>query len=239
MFAGVAVLLQVNMSRVYHFIRGQSMIKLYVLTSMMEVVDKLLGALGQDVFDALHSQTRRAPWSLSMIKYFLVATLYVVVHSSLYFLHVATLTVVINSADETLITVLILNNFSEMKSFVFKKFDGNNLFQLACTDITERFQVGLFLAIILAVAAAQAGSLRDVLPAFSYVAVLVVAGEVAVDAMKHAFISKFNSLSAALYLDFAYVLRGDILNAQKDALVLDHTYSVARRVGLSQVTHTD
>lgn len=235
LMVGFVVLMQINMSRVYHFIRGQSMIKLYVLTSMMEVLDKLLGAFGQDVFAALHSQIRHSPRSYSMVAYFLVAVVYVVVHASLYFLHVATLTVVINSADETLITVLILNNFSEMKSFVFKKFDSNNLFQLACTDITERFQLSLFLATILLVAAAQADSFADVLPPFARIAMLVVVGEVAVDSMKHAFINKFNNLSAAVYKDFAYVLRGDVLNERKDAIVLDHTYSVARRVGLSQV----
>lgn len=34
---GVFVLLQVDMSRVYHAIRGQAMIKLYVLFTMIEV----------------------------------------------------------------------------------------------------------------------------------------------------------------------------------------------------------
>ncbi len=97
------------------------------------------------MFDALHSQTKSNPWSVRLLFYFLIVNVYVILHSGLYFLHVATLTVVINSADETLITVLILNNFAEMKSFVFKKFDSNNLFQLACSDITERFQMMLFL----------------------------------------------------------------------------------------------
>jgi hypothetical protein len=108
-------------------------------------MDKLFCSFGQDVFDALHSQTKRDPWSIHLLFYFLIVNVYVILHSGLYFIHVATLTVVINSADETLITVLILNNFAEMKSFVFKKFDSNNLFQLACSDITERFQMALFL----------------------------------------------------------------------------------------------
>ena len=54
---------------------------------------------------------------------------------------IATLTVAINSADQALVTVLVLNNFAEIKSFVFKKFDKQNLFQLSCSDITERFQL--------------------------------------------------------------------------------------------------
>ena len=36
-----------NMSRVYHYIRGQTLIKLYVLTAMMEIFDKLLCSFGQ------------------------------------------------------------------------------------------------------------------------------------------------------------------------------------------------
>lgn len=55
---GCITLRQINMSQVYHFIRGQSMIKLYVLTSMLEIFDKLLSSFGQDAFDALHRCTR-------------------------------------------------------------------------------------------------------------------------------------------------------------------------------------
>lgn len=59
MFAvGCVTLRQINMSQVYHFIRGQSMVKLYVLTSMLEIFDKLLSSFGQDAFDALHRHTR-------------------------------------------------------------------------------------------------------------------------------------------------------------------------------------
>ena len=39
---GTAALRQLDMSKVYHFIRGQNVIKLYVLCSMMEIMDKLL-----------------------------------------------------------------------------------------------------------------------------------------------------------------------------------------------------
>ena len=91
--------------------------------------------------------------------------MYVVFHSGMYFMYVATLTVAINSSDQALVTVLVLNNFAEIKSFVFKKFDKQNLFQLSCADITERFQLVLFLVCINTVALAQAGSTwLEVLP---------------------------------------------------------------------------
>jgi hypothetical protein len=55
-------------------------------------------------------------------------------HSCLYFLNVATLTVAVNSSDQGLITIIILNNFAEIKSSVYKKFDQRNLFQLSCKN---------------------------------------------------------------------------------------------------------
>jgi hypothetical protein len=125
---------------------------------MMEIFDKLLGSFGQDAFDALYSQTRTKNLSYKLAISFVVALLYVILHSAVYFVTIATLTVAINSAEQALITVLILNNFAEIKSFVFKKFDRLMLFQLACKDITERFQIVLFLLLIMVVSLVQAGS---------------------------------------------------------------------------------
>ena len=235
-FVGCVALRQINMSQVYHFIRGQSMIKLYVLTSMLEIFDKLLSSFGQDAFDALHWHTRCNPRSLKLLLTFVMVTTYVSLHALVYFLHVATLTVVINSVDSALITVLILNNFAELKTFILKKFDCNNLFQLACSDITERFQTFLFLSLILMVSVAQTGAVTwDTLHSFLRIAVMMLLGECCADWFKHAFINKFNLINASVYQDFAYVLRNDILSNQKDEVILDHTYSVTRRLGLSQV----
>jgi hypothetical protein len=145
-----------------------------------------------------------------------MVTIYVCLHASVYFLHVATLTVVINSVDSALMTVLILNNFSELKTFILKKFDCNNLFQLACSDITERFQMFLFLTLILLVAVAQAGELTwEMAHSYSRIAALMMLGECFADWFKHAFINKFNLINASVYMDFAYVLRNDILSNQK------------------------
>lgn len=236
MLIGVVALRQINMSQVYHFIRGQNMIKLYVLASMMEVMDKLFASFGQDAFDALHLQTRYNPTSIKLFQYFVITSIYVVAHSSLYFFEVATYTVVVNSSDEALLTVLILNNFAELKSYVFKKFDNNNLFQLACSDINERFQILLFLVIIMIVAITQNSfNLKELAPGFIRIIALMAIGESVADSVKHAFIIKFNTISPDIYEDFAFVLRFDILGNRKDKIILDHSYAVTRRLGLSQV----
>ena len=233
-----------NMSRVYHYIRGQTMIKLYVLTSMLEILDKLLSSFGQDAFDSLNWRSRTfhvSRWEdyyQTALALVVVAT-YVVCHSTTYFIHVATLTVAINSNEQALITVLILNNFAEIKGFVFKKFDKTNLFQLACSDIVERFQLVLFLGAILVVACVQAGpQWRQALPDHLFVILLMYSGECLSDWIKHAFISKFNHIDASVYEDFSHVIRKDILSYQKvkeKGVVLDRIYAITRRVGLSQV----
>jgi len=55
---------------------------------------------------------------------FLVATFYVLIHAILLFVHVVTLFVAVNSADQALLTLLISNNFAEMKTSVFKRYGG-------------------------------------------------------------------------------------------------------------------
>ncbi len=238
------LLQMLNMSRVYHYIRGQTMIKLYVLTSMLEILDKLLSSFGQDAFDSLNWRSRTfhiTRWGdyYQTFFAFVVVAAYVLCHSTTYFIHVATLTVAINSNEQALITVLILNNFAEIKGFVFKKFDKTNLFQLACSDIVERFQLVLFLVAILVVACIQAGpDWRQTLPDHLFVILLMYSGECLSDWIKHAFISKFNHIDASVYEDFSRVIRKDILSYQKvkeKGVVLDRIYAITRRVGLSQV----
>eukprot|EP01038_Epipyxis_sp_PR26KG_P013917 gene13917-18663_t len=236
MIISCLILRQANMSVVYHTIRGQGIIKLYVLTGMMETLDKLLSTFGQDIFDSLHYQTRSKPWSSRLLFLFIIVTLYVCIHSGLYFFQVATLTVVLNSADQHLLSVLILNNFSELKQFVFKKFEPINLFQLSSADITERFHMTLSLGMILFVGLIQAGAgWYELLPGYIRIILMMVTGEMLADAVKHAFIIKFNSINPNMYKDFAFIICGDILSNQKDTIILDHTYSVTRRLGLSQI----
>ena len=55
LFLGALAGLQLlDMSQIYHKIRGQEMIKLYVIISMVEIFDRLLTSFGQDVLDSLY-----------------------------------------------------------------------------------------------------------------------------------------------------------------------------------------
>lgn len=163
---GTAVLWRVDMSRVYHAIRGQAMIKLYVLFTMIEVgdfkqygsefwanlffamqiFDKLFSSLGQDILDSLYFTAKYQPRRVvRMFCDFAVAIIYVdilfrdmlsdlrcsvaflrtcwsdfldfvaLLHSLLLFAQVVTINVAINSSNTSLLTLLISNNFAELK----------------------------------------------------------------------------------------------------------------------------
>ena len=42
----------------------------------------------------------------------------------------------------------VLLQFVELKGSVFKKFEKNNLFQMSCSDVRERFHFVILLAIV-------------------------------------------------------------------------------------------
>jgi hypothetical protein len=232
---GCYALSLVNMSRVYHYIRMQNIIKLYVLTAMMEVFDNLLTSFGIDVFDSLLWKINSPVIKKSTILSFIITVVYVTVHSSLYFLHIATLTVAINTGDQSLLTVLVLNNFAEMKSFVLRKFDRDNLFQLSCSDISERLKMVLFYFLIVVVGLSQSSNVWDVIPNYFTVTLAMLTSEVGVDWIKHAFIAKFNGIDASCYEEFGRILRRDFLNCHKDKIKYDHSYNITRRLGISQI----
>ena len=79
---------------------------------------------------------------------FILALFYNLVHATSLFYQVITLNVAVNSYSNALLTLLMSNQFVEIKSTVFKKFEKENLFQLTCADVVERFQLWLMLTII-------------------------------------------------------------------------------------------
>lgn len=147
-------LMTLDASRMYHFIRAQSAIKLYVIYNILEVGDRLLSALGQDILECLFSTETLSRNSsgrskvLMPLGMFILALAYNCLHSIALYYQVITLNVAVNSYSNALLTLLLSNQFVEIKSTVFKRFEKDNLFQLTCADIVERFQLWIMLFII-------------------------------------------------------------------------------------------
>lgn len=79
---------------------------------------------------------------------FVLSLIYNVIHTWCLFYQVITLNVAVNSYSNSLLTLLISNQFVEIKGSVFKKIEKENLFQLTCSDVVERFQTWIILLII-------------------------------------------------------------------------------------------
>lgn len=147
-------LMNLDASRMYHFIRAQSAVKLYVIYNLVEVGDRLLSALGQDVFECLFSAETLSRTASGRSKLllpfgmFCLGLVYNIAHSVVLFYQVITLNVAVNSYSNALLSLLMSNQFVEVKSSVFKRTEKENTFQLACADIVERFQLWIVLFII-------------------------------------------------------------------------------------------
>ena len=167
------ILLRLDASRMYHWIRGQNAIKLYVIYNVLEVSDRLFSAIGQDILECLFSREalERKPNGHSKVLrpfwLFMLALIYTVIHSTALFYQVITLNVAVNSYSNALITLLMSNQFVEIKSTVFKKFEKENLFQLTCADVVERFQLWHMLMIIAARNIVETGGMNIGISALS------------------------------------------------------------------------
>ena len=51
------VMWSLDPSRIYHSIRGQAVLKLYVVFNVLEICDKLCCSMGVDILDALFSKS--------------------------------------------------------------------------------------------------------------------------------------------------------------------------------------
>lgn len=167
---------------------------------------------------------------------FVLALIYNVVHAAALFYQVITLNVAVNSYSNALLTLLLSNQFVEIKSTVFKKIEKDNLFQLTCADIVERFQLWLMLMIIAFRNIVEVGGLSilsavaegdfvkpksnsiipnsfTILPSWTGEIlspfVLVLGSEMLVDWVKHSYINKFNNIKPVIYQRYLDVLAKD------------------------------
>lgn len=278
----------VQVSRVYHYIRGEAIIKLYVIFNILEIFDKLMSSLGTDIMDALYRTTRdhltlpamfilspsvaSTPISSSTIPsngtvpsfsssssssstsisppptkppfingtlrlcfHILVAICYCIAHALILFIQIVCLNVAINSRNNALLTLMISNNFVELKSSVFRRFESENLFQVTCADIVERFQLVLFLGLISLQELSSWNTLLTLFPSM----LLIFACEIIVDYVKYSFISKFNCIHTNIFSTFKTILAHDLVSVRSRIRTsLDPTHTCVKRLGLATLPLT-
>ncbi|KAM3124691.1 hypothetical protein ACQ2H7_001993 [Candidozyma auris] len=249
---------RVEVSRLYHDVRGQAHLKLYVIFGVLEVMDKLLSSIGQEIFTVLVGipVTNTNYKSISkLILFVIISLVYSACHSYVLIYQSVSLHVAANSYSNALMTLLLSNQFAELKGAVFKKFDREGLFQVAMSDLTERFQLSLMLSIISIRNLAQLNmtQLGLVVPdswkswnkwfgAIFGPSIVVLGSEVFVDWLKHCFIIKFNRIKPRVYKNFLYVSSTDFMevftsNSQKSTSHEISDYVIlAKRIGLPMLS---
>jgi len=225
----------VDTSMLYHMIKSQSVIKLYLMYNMIEVADRLFSAFGQDTIDALF-WTATEPRGkkrehIGVIPHVLLAMGYVFLHSMLVLLQATTLNVAINASNKALLTIMMSNNFVELKGSVFKKFDKNNLFQVSCSDVRERFHLFALLFVVVVQTMKEYGWREDSFWSLAPDCLLVLGAEILVDWIKHAFITRFNEVPADVYKDYTISLAYDLAQTKQKYAFSDHSDIVSRRMG--------
>lgn len=166
------------------------------------------------------------------------------IHSLVLFYQAITLNVAINSYNHALLTLLISNQFVEIKSAVFKKFEKENLFQLSCSDIVERFQLSVFLLIIalrnISEIASSNVSIDFVFESALLPIFVVYGSEILVDWLKHAFITKFNQIKPIVYADFLKALimqhchNDEEMETHEDQMSCE-IMNISKRIGFSSL----
>lgn len=235
----VLFLTKLPISQLYHFVRAQSFIKLYVMFNMLDIFERLFCTVGQDINDSLIfiSKPKYIHNSKNFVGLFfriLLAVVYNITHSFMYFTRMVVLSAAINSDSKSLLSLLLSNNFVEIKSSVFKRFAEANLFQITCADIVERFEIILFL--FLTTLNLESSSLEYFKATLFNSIIYIIGCEIIVDWIKHMFILRFNKLQYNVYVYYREILARDLLlYFQQDKMKqsVDINLAVARRIGLA------
>lgn len=229
------MLLPWDTSMMYHVIKSQSVIKLYIFFNMLEVGDRLFSSFGQDILDALFwtatepKNSRREHFGV--LPHFLIAVFYVLLHSILVLCQATTLNVAINSSHKALLAIMMSNNFVELKGSVFKKFDKTNLFQLSCSDVRERFHLFILLLIVVVQTMKEYQWTSDSFWELMLDCTYVMISEMLIDWTKHAFITRFNEINLSVYCDYVLSFAYDTAQSRHKKAFTDHSDLVARRLG--------
>ncbi|KAF0910289.1 hypothetical protein E2562_001475 [Oryza meyeriana var. granulata] len=142
---GVASLQMIDISLIYHVIRGQGTIKLYVVYNVLEIFDKLCQSFGEDVLQVLFNSAEGLSTcstdsaTFELMRFILDEAIAAI-----------TLSTCIIAHNNALLALLVSNNFAEIKSNVFKRVSKENLHNLVYYDIIERFHITAFLLFVLA-----------------------------------------------------------------------------------------
>ncbi|KAH9501537.1 Transmembrane anterior posterior transformation protein 1 [Dermatophagoides farinae] len=126
---------------------------------------------------------------------------------------------------------MMSNNFVELKSMVFKKFEKNNLFHMSCSDVRERLHYIVLLAVVIIQTMKEYNWSDRQLWILLPDCLMVLMVEIFVDWFKHAFVTRFNEISYDVYEYYSLSLAYDLVGSKLKSAFSDHSDIVSRRMG--------
>ncbi|XP_031498453.1 protein POLLEN DEFECTIVE IN GUIDANCE 1 [Nymphaea colorata] len=223
LICGVTLLQAIDISLIYHIIRGQGTLKLYVVYNVLEIFDKLCQSFGGDVVQVLFNSAEGVAncsqecMTFELMRFILdqtIAVIAFIVHSFILLAQAITLSTCIVAHNNALLALLVSNNFAEIKSNVFKRLSKENLHMLVYYDTIERFHITAYIIFVLAQNILEAeGSWFG---SFLTNAALVYMCEVVIDIIKHSFLAKFNDIKPEAYSEFLEALCKQTLNVEPE-----------------------
>lgn len=233
----------VDTSVLYHTVKSQSVIKLYIFFNMLEVFDKLMSTFVCDVLDALFWTATEPIDSKDGIKqktsilwHLLGSITCVVIHSHLFLLQATTLNVALNAKNDSLLTIMMSNNFVELKGMVFKKFEKNNLFHMSCSDARERHHYLILLIIVMIQTLKEYNWNEAQFFVLLPNCILILGVEMVVDWFKHAFVTRFNEITSEVYEEYTITLAYDVTSSKFKRAYADHSDLISRRMGFIPIS---
>ncbi|KAK7281967.1 hypothetical protein RIF29_10385 [Crotalaria pallida] len=209
MSCGVILLERTDISLIYHMIRGQGTIKLYVVYNVLEIFDKLCQSFNGDVLQTLfHTAEGLSSCPPESMRFWIWRFICDQVLAAI------TLSTCIVAHNNALFALLVSNNFAEIKSNVFKRYSKDNVHSLVYFDSVERFHISAFILFVLAQNILEAEG--PWFESFLTNILLVYVCEMIIDIIKHSFIAKFNDIKPIAYSEFLEDLCKQTLNMQTE-----------------------
>mmetsp|Transcript_34707 Transcript_34707/g.83854 ORF Transcript_34707/g.83854 Transcript_34707/m.83854 type:complete len:563 (-) Transcript_34707:55-1743(-) len=204
----------VDVTWVYHTLRGQSFMKLYVIFNMIEILERLARSVGSDMIDWLLG-AHRGVLNKSMKRYVLFLLVLVAGHTSMHMARLMLLHIALNSSKaDALFLMLLTNNFAEIKTTVFKNFKEEGLFVIVASDCVERLYLCCDIVLVLLHMFSSPRYEQYNKPNVMWWLFIMVVLEIFTDWIKFFCISKFCKLSIKTFSRYRDVVVGDILSCR-------------------------
>ncbi|CAA9987832.1 cyclic amine resistance locus protein, putative [Plasmodium knowlesi strain H] len=144
-----------------------------------------------------------------IVQYIFVLT-YILTHAFAHLIRFLSLNIAINSSESTMFLILVMSNFTEIKSTVFKKFSKTSLFTIVASDAVERFY--LFIdAFLVLLKMSTAYRTQNSFFSISSWLIIILLLEVGVDWCKHSYLLKYNKLDSDSLNKYFHTLLADVL----------------------------